>query len=248
MAFTVSSRDRAVIVAASAALFVLASSEQSIAKVKAVSTDGEATVYLSKDFSGDFDLKYGVTLEPAPSNHAWTGVSLLLLDKQWPGSSVSVGLSRGYPNAATLAGFTTSSRPRTQSKYKSFPLHCESACVVELRGDTRNVYASLNYRRIATWSRQTFPMIRPYIQINAEVSAVGDRIAARLRPIRIVLAEKSVPLPTCAFTTQGIEPKALGDSMIVFSGTRRVSSRATYISLLDGRAKDSCPATMSRNL
>ena len=210
------------------------------AKVKATSTDGEATIYLSGDFAEAFDVAYAITLRPSPANHAWTGVSLLLVGTKWPGSSLSIGVSRGYPHPGTLAVFTTSSHPGSKDEYRSAPVQCEPYCVLELRADSQSVYAILGRRTVRKWLRSSFPMFHPYIQINGEVSAVGDEIRASLRQRRSTLNGKALPQPICAFSTQGVEPRVVPGGFEIV-GSRAVSARVTYISLLDGKAKDSCP-------
>ncbi|MGH7727646.1 MAG: hypothetical protein ACREM2_02475 [Vulcanimicrobiaceae bacterium] len=205
-------------------------------KVTAVSSDGEATIYLLDDFSGTFDLAYRVRFEPAPSNRSWSTVSILLLPLCRPGSSLSVGLSRGYPNSATLLAFTTTSSPGARSTYRPFPVQCPATCDLELRGDSYVVAAIVAGRRIARWPRARFPMRNPYVQINGEVGSIGDRIVARLSPLKTTLRGKPVPLPSCAFTTQGIEPRVIGDRVLVIAGTRAAG----------GGAVDRCPSVARR--
>lgn len=234
------SQYRPTIVVGLVALCLLLSALQGVGKLQSVSTDGEATVYFRNDFSGTFDLVYNVTLKPAPSNRAWTGVSVLLLGEAWPGSSVSVGMSRGYPKPGNLASFTTSAAPRAQSKYTTFPVHCQT-CLIELRGDDKNIYASIDGHGIAMWSRKTFPITKPYVQMNAEVTTVGDELSATFQRVRAEVNGKALPAPRCAFTTQGIEAGPLRGGTITFSGTRRVDARVTYVSLQDGSTGDECP-------
>ncbi|MDP9017107.1 MAG: hypothetical protein M3N19_02145 [Candidatus Eremiobacteraeota bacterium] len=211
-----------------------------LAKVKSASTDGEATIYLTGDFAQSFDIRYAVALRPAPHNHAWTGVSLLLLGREWPGSSMSIGLSRGYPHADTLAVFTTSTHQGSKDVYDAVPVRCDGECVLELRGDPQSVSAILGSRTVRKWSRRSFPMLHPYIQINGEVSGMGDTIHASLRRLRATLIGKVLPEPICAFTTQGVEPHAIPGGFVI-AGARMANGRVTYLSLLDGSTGDACP-------
>jgi hypothetical protein len=223
------------------AIFCIASSMQSAGKVRAVSTDGEATVYLLHDFSRAFDLKYSVWFKPSPRNRSWSDVSVLLIGRSPSAGSVSVGLMRGYPNAGTLSALTMATRPGVRPAFKSIPVHCAHACAIELRGDARNVEALVQGRAVGVWMRADLALIKPYVQINGEVSATGDRIAAQMRPIHVVLSGRAIPHPKCAFTTQGVEPHRGRDGTIVFSGARRVNGRATFISLVNGKDVGHCP-------
>jgi hypothetical protein len=213
-----------------------------LAKVTSVSTDGEATVYLNTDFGQDFDLAYDVTFEPAPENKSWSTVSILLVGAKFPSASVSVGLSRGYPNATTLSAFTTSAHPNERQTYRAFPVQCMVRCRLELRAQRGDLYALVDGRELASWPRWGYPMANPAVQVNGEVGEVGDRLSASLVSARRRLAGVPTPAPTCAFTTQGIEPRALGTpGSIAFAGSRRPDARVTYIALADGSASDSCP-------
>ncbi len=135
---------------------------------------------------------------------------------------------------------------RTPSAVSQFsgalPVNMRSA----LRGDNNWLYALVGGHRIGAWPRKTFSMVKPYAKINGEVSAVGDTISARLVPLRMLLNGRTLAKPTCAFTTQGVEPRSLGgDGWIEFSGVRHKAARVTYISLLNGSSGDTCPRISS---
>jgi hypothetical protein len=215
------------------------SATPSFAKVKSVSTDGEATVYLTSDFSRGFDLDYRVAFMPAPKNRSWSVVSILLLSGDGHGGSVSVGLSRGFPNATTLAAFTTSAAPGKKQGFQSSPVICASSCRIELRGSVDAINAVVNGTAIESWSRQSLGIREPAVQLNAEVAGLNDIIFATVIPVQTVAAGKAIR-PTCAFTTQGVEPRPSADG-ITFIGTRRQNARVTYISLVTGSTGDSCP-------
>jgi hypothetical protein len=212
-----------------------------LAKVRTVSTDGEATVYLMGDYSGDFDLAYNVVFDPASSNHSWSTVTLMLLGPLQPSAWISVGLSRGYPKPASLQGFTASSRLGKPETYKNSSVRCSLACGIELRADKTTIYALVNGRTIEAWSRKVLTIIKPYVQLNGEVHAIGDRISARFYLVRAVADKKRLLSPTCAFTTQGVEARAIAPAGIVFRGARRPDARVTYVSLKDGSTGASCP-------
>lgn len=216
------------------------SATPTFANVKAVSTDGEATVYLTADFSRNFDLDYQVVFLPAPKNKSWSTVSLLLLSGRGRGSSVSVGLSRGYPHASTLAAFTTSTAPGKKPSFESSPVTCTPTCRLQLRGSADALSAVVNGRRVGSWSRRSLAMRTPTIQLNAEVAELQDTISATVTPLSTVVAGTE-RRPSCAFTTQGIEPRLSADHRIIFTGARRKNARVTYIALVSGSTRDSCP-------
>jgi len=221
-------------------LLLAFASSCSIGNIKSDERDGEATVYDLGDFSGDFDLAYAVSFEPAPANQSWTVVTILLLSRTQSSSAVSVGLARGYPDATTLSGFTTSNRSRETSKYQSYPVRC-NVCMVELRGDKATLTALLDGHKVGTWPRRVFSAVKPYVQLNGEVHEMGDTISARLVPVRTLLGRKVFPRPACALSTQGVEARAIGEQgAIEFSGARRDGARATYYSLSSGKTGHDC--------
>lgn len=217
-----------------------------LAKVHALSTDGEATVYLTDNFSHDFDVSYDVYFPPPKSNRSWSFVSLLLLGRVSPSGSVGVGLSRGSPHETTLFGFTDATSAKGKPLYRSIDVRCESECNIELRGDLATIRASIDHQTVGRWSRRDLGLINPYIQINGEVSAVGDQILARLRPIRTQTGWRPLPNPTCAFTTQGVSAHA-GGGVLTISGRRNPRAEATYVSLHTGATGDTCHEANARH-
>jgi hypothetical protein len=218
-----------------------------VAKVTALSTDGEATVYLTGDFSGDFDVAYDVAFEPAPANRSWTTVSIALLGRT-PGASMAVGLSRGYPTPATLAGFTLANAAQQRMRYLPFTVTCTTTCLLELRSQQGMVYALIDGHRVGAWPRSAMPIAKPYLQINGEVSRIGDRILARLTPVHTLARGFALGAPTCAFTTQGIEPAAFGGrGALRFSGARDPSGRVTYLALYNGAPIARCAQESPRS-
>lgn len=205
----------------------------------AVSTDGEATVYLTSDFSGDFDVSYDVQFPPSPGNRSWTFVSVLLLGRSAASGSVSVGLSRGAPRDTTLSAFTSAAQPKASPVYRNIPVNCKAECTIELRGDATTISALVDRRFVGTWSRKDLALSKPYVQINGEVTGLGDRISARLISVRSKAGNKVLPAPTCAFTTQGIRAYAMRDGLWL-TGRRDPRADATYISLPAGTTGDTC--------
>ncbi|MEO6913058.1 MAG: hypothetical protein ABI182_03430 [Candidatus Baltobacteraceae bacterium] len=208
------------------------------ASVHAVSTDGEATVYLRGHFGSDFDLVFDVEFGPQNRNRSWTFVSILLLGETQPSASASIGLSRGSPNQRTLSTFTYANDVGKSPVYRSFPIACVAICVIELRGTKTHLYALADGVVLGRWDRSNSLMQKPYVQLNAEVSAFGDRIQARLLPIRLIDGRGILPGPTCAFTTQGVVPSLKRG--IAFGGTRSRDAKAAFVSLATGVRGDKC--------
>lgn len=211
-----------------------------LAKVHAVSTDGEATVYLTDDFSKNFELTYAVAYPPAPRNRSWSDVSLLLLGRT-PGGSISIGLTRGSPNQRKLSALAIVIRAGGNPVQKMFPVTCNETCTLTLNGDDQNITVAVNGKIVALVPRAALALTRPYVQINGEVSAVGDTIYATLKPLRTTLARKPIAATTCAFTTQGVSASALPGGGLRFSGKRDPNADAAFVSLIDGSMGNSCP-------
>lgn len=210
------------------------------AKVKPVSTDGEATVYLNGDFLREFELSYDITFHPARHNRSLSFIDVILLGGIPPSGSITVGLMLGAPNPSALSAFVTTNRRGEKQKFEQFPLTCRSHCRLELKGNTTEFSASIQGRRIRTWSRSDVLMRKPYVQLNGEVSGPGDSIFALVAPIRMTAGGHSLR-PTCAFTTRGIEARSTSSHAFEFVGTSRSDARVTYVSLRTGNAQEKCP-------
>lgn len=219
---------------------ILAMSTIGLAEVHAVSTDGEATVYLTADFAHDFDVSYDVQFPAWRGNRSLSFVSLLLLGRFSPSGSVGVGLSRGSPHETALSGFTDAAGAKATPVYRSIAVPCSSECNLELRGNRTTIDAFIDHKVVGTWARKSLNLKNPYIQINGEVSAVGDRIVVRLTPVRMQVGSHSLPAPTCAFTTQGVTAQAAAGGGLTFTGRRDLHAAATYVSLLTGATGDTC--------
>lgn len=210
------------------------------AKVKPVSTDGEATVYLNGDFSREFELSYDIAFHPARHNRSLSFIDVILLGEIPPSGSITVGLMLGAPNPSALSAFVTTNRLGGKQKFEQFPVTCRSHCRLELKGNATEFSASIQGRRIRTWSRSDVFMRKPYAQLNGEVSGPGDSIFALVTPIRVTAGGHSLR-PTCAFTTQGIEARSTSSNAFEFVGTSRSDARVTYVSLRTGKTQDKCP-------
>jgi len=216
---------------------VMLTAHVSAAAVKPASTDGEATVYVAGKFSADFDVAYRAVLKPAPHNKSWSTLSILLIGRQIPGPGASVGLVSGASPARMLHAFTDVVYPHLKDDYRSYGANCTLGCVIELRGDAARIYADVDGKEIASWSRSDLYLQRPYIQLNAEAHGAGDSLDASLTPVRTIAAGRSLSLPKCAFTTRGIEPSGLG--VLTFHGVSRDAAGA-FVNLSNGSHGDKC--------
>ncbi len=230
-------RMRMPLVLAAIATFGLLCVASSPAKVTTISPDGEATVNQVHDFSGDFDLIYKATLKPEPTNTSWSMLSIALLNIARD-SGITVGIYAG-PKLA-IAGFTSTNGGAARFSFRRAG-PCVPSCTIELRGDAATVRAFIGGRVVASWTRWSYNMPQPYVQLNAEVTAIGDTIDATLVQQRAMINGKAIPFPICGFTTQGVEPTAVGDALH-FRGKRTPGARVTYLSLVTGATGDSCPA------
>jgi hypothetical protein len=214
-------------------------------KVKAVSTDGEATIYVMGNFSRGFNVAYNATLRTAPGNRANTFIGIMLIGRQNPGPGIELGLTRGAGNAHDLRVFISVNPRHGENIYTSFPAACVPACELILRGDRYGLYAFVltedGIRKAGTWSRADFGFVRPYVQLNGEVTRPGDGIVGALMPMRAVVDSKSLPAPTCAFTTRGIEPRRDPGGTLTFSGTFANAAPASFIDLRNGSTVNRCP-------
>lgn len=225
---------------------VLAAPSMAFAKVHAVSTDGEATVYLTGSLARNFDVSYEVEYPPSRENRSWTVISLLLLGRTSPSGSIGVGLSRGSPRELALSGFTDVGNVSGAPVYRSVHLRCAEKCLIELRGSATTISALIDRRLVGTWNRRSLHLLNPYIQINGEVSAIGDRISVSLNRVRARNESGRLPTPACAFTTQGVHARATGDGSLLFSGRRNPRADATYVSLSTGATGDTCRAALTK--
>ena len=211
---------------------------QSSAAVKAVSTDGEATVYVTGDLSRNFNVSYQAALHPSPGNRSWTTVGVMLLGRANPGPSLEVGLARGPSNA--LTGFTSTQGVKPRATFKAFVVRCTPGCVLTVRADENAYYASIEGAQVGEWPRKQFDFIKPYIQLNAEVIKPGDSISAVFLPIRLVSNSEPMQSPSCAFTTRGIEPSLLPNGALQFVGTYRRDAPPAFVSLGTRHHGDRC--------
>jgi len=207
-----------------------------IASVKAASSDGEATVYLAGSFSAEFDVAYRAVLKPGDHNKSWSTLSILLVGRQIPGPGASVGLvsDASHPRARP---FTNVVYSNLKDDYKNYGASCTTGCVIRLRGTAARIYAYVDGKEMASWSRSDLYLQRPYVQLNAEVHAAGDSVDASLTPVRAVVAGHALPHPTCAFTTRGIEPAGL--AAITFHGKTNDAGGA-FVNLYTGARGDKC--------
>jgi hypothetical protein len=210
---------------------------------KAVATDGEATIYVTGDFSRGFSVAYNAVLQQEPTNRGTTFVGIMLLGRR-PGGSLAFGLTRGV-QSQSLQAFVSTATARGARHYESSPARCLPACTLVLRGDRYGLYAFVvtvdAVRKLGAWARADYAFVRPYVQLNAEAAVPGDRIAAMLVPMRVVVDAHDLPPPRCAFTTRGIEPRRNAGRMLEFTGTYRPDAAAAFIDLRTGKRVERCP-------
>jgi hypothetical protein len=232
-------RYRAWIVALSLAVLGLVgqTGRVAVAAVKSVSPDGEATVYLSGTFSNDFDIAYRAVLQPRSDNKSWSTLSILLVGSRIPGPGASVGVVSLPPGHRPVRAFTYVAYPSAKGQYESLSATCAAGCVIELRGDARNIRAYVDGKIVGSWSRSDLYLQHPSIQLNAEVHGSGDHIYASLIPVQTKIAERTLRSPTCAFTTRGIEPA--GRTTLTFRGTTN-DAGGSFINLLTGARMNKC--------
>jgi hypothetical protein len=194
----------------------MSTSHPAKAAIQSASTDGEATVYITNKFTRDFDIAYRAVLTPGAKNKSWTTLSMLLVGSRLPGPGATVGLATGDPKIRHPHPFVYVVYPGSMHSFHNFNTNCAAGCTIELRGDSRRIYACVDGVELASWSRSDLYLQQPYIQLNGEAHAAGDTLVASLSPIRTTVAGRSIKNPTCAFTTHGIEPRGL--DTITFRG------------------------------
>lgn len=176
-------------------------------------------------------------LEAAAHNKSWSSLSILLVGSKIPGPGASVGISSDPPHHRSVHVFTYVVYPSLEDNYESQSTNCTKGCVIELRGDTRKIYAYVNGNMLASWSRSDLYLQHPHIQLNAEVHGEHDAIFASLTPVRTIVAGRMLSRPTCAFTTRGIEPA--GRATLAFHG-KTSDAGGAFINLTTGVHGDRC--------
>jgi hypothetical protein len=212
---------------------------------KPVSTDGEATIYVTGDFVHGFDLAYNALLRPMPANRGDIFVGIMLTGHEPHGPGIELGLNRDAVNPRLVRVFLSLNARHAAPSYTSFPARCTPACELILRGDRYGLYAAVitedGIQNIGAWSRAAFSLVQPYVQLNGEVTKPGDRIFAVLTPMRTVANSENLARPTCAFTTRGIVPRREPGGLLIFSGAYRTDAPSSFIDLKTGRMVDRCP-------
>ena len=210
---------------------------------KAVSTDGEATIYVMGDFARGFNIAYNAVLPQLNLNRSASFLGITLLGRRTPGGSIALGLTRGEPSQS-LAVFVATTTARGARHYEAIPSVCLPACTLVLRGDRYGIYAFVvtadGIRKLGAWARADFVMTRPYVQLNGEVAEPQDRIDATLIPLRVVVDSHDLPAPGCAFTTRGIAPGRDPSGRLRFTGTYRPDGAPAFIDLKSGKAVEHC--------
>jgi hypothetical protein len=216
---------------------VVSMSHGALGAVKSVSTDGEATIYATGEFSKAFDVAYRAVLKPGSHNTSWSTLSILLIGSRIPGPGASVGVATDASHPGAVTPFTYVAYPNLQTDYEGYKADCRRGCVIELRGDSHSIYAEVDGKILAEWSRSDLYMMSPSIQLNAEAHGGGDVLYASLTPVRSDVAAHPLRQPTCAFSTRGIEPSGL--KSFTFRG-RTNSAGGAFVNLSTGTRGDKC--------
>lgn len=207
---------------------------------KAFTTDAEATVYVAGDFRRDFDLLYDARMQRMPANTSWSVVNVTLLGGPPPSDAVAIGL---FPAAQEIHVFTSATRG-SRTAFRDTGISCPHSCRIGLRGTAAALLASVNGRVIASWPRFALRAPSPAVQLNAEVSAVGDPLDATLTPVRLTAGGRALARPSCAFTTRGVEVRSSSVGSLHYSGTYREDARTAYLTLASPlQARASCGAS-----
>ncbi|MBV8245172.1 MAG: hypothetical protein JOZ38_04550 [Candidatus Eremiobacteraeota bacterium] len=156
----------------------------------------------------------------------------MLIGSENPGPAVAVGLTTGNKGGPELFAFSTVTKRDKLTETKNRGVDCSRGCTIELKGDTVQFDAIVDGHRVARWRRAEVSLTNPYIQINAEVGAPGDRVSATLSPRHLIANGNPVLAPSCAFTINGVEPS--GSPILMFKGSFH-SAPAEFVDLLTGR-------------
>jgi hypothetical protein len=212
---------------------------------KPVSTDGEATIYVIGNFTRGFNVAYDAVLRQERKNRSTTFLSVMLLGRRNPSGSIAIGLTRAAPAAESSELFVATTTPGGANHYETFPALCLPACGLILRGDRYGLYAFATtaggIQKLGSWARADFQLVKPYLQLNAEVAMPGDRIVATLAPLRVVVDSADLSQPRCAFTTRGIMPRRNPGGTLEFTGTYRSDAIASFVDLENGKLAARCP-------
>jgi hypothetical protein len=202
----------------------------------AFSTDGEATVYRDGDYRGDFMLAYRAAVRVQPRNKAWSTLSVTFLGGPPPADAITIGL---IPDRDGAHVFTSTMRNGIGT-FRDTQIVCSKQCNIAIRSRHGSISALVAGKVISSWPRFAFSLPRPTVQLNAEVSGLGDRIQATLTPLEERAATVRLATPVCAFTTQGVIPLANARTL-GFHGSFVRNVPAHYIDLRNGRRFERCP-------
>jgi hypothetical protein len=194
---------------------------------KALSTDGEATVYLSGDFRRDFLMEYNVQFATAYDNKGSSTFAITFLGGPPPSDAVTVGV---YGVARSGRVFTSVTRDG-RSTFRPTRHVCAPACRLSLRGDVNGLSAFIDDVWLQSWPRFSIGAPAPAFQLNGEVSTPGDRVIIVVSPARTRAAGKKLGMPTCGFTTRGISVREEASGALSFAGIYTESAPASYVKL-----------------
>ena len=202
---------------------------------KALSTDGEATLYLRGDFRRDFLMEYNVEFAAAYDNKGWSTFSITFLGGPPPSDAVTVGV---YGVAHSGRVFTAVTRDGRLT-FRPTRHVCAPACRLSLRGDVNGLSAFLDDVWLQSWPRFSLRAPASAFQLNGEVSTPGDRVTIEVSPVRTTAGGRKLGMPTCGFTTRGIRVREEQYGALTFAGVYTESAPASYVKLpSDGSLDD----------
>ncbi len=210
---------------------------------KAFSTDAEATVYLNGDFRKDFFLEYVTEFWGDSHNTGWSTLAISFLGGPPPSDEVTIGV---YGVVHSGRVFTVVSRDGRRT-FRDTGIACVLACRLRLRGDRNGLFAYVDDIELGSWPRFWLRSPAPAVQLNAEVNTPGDRFTGSLDPERTTLGGRKLGVPTCGFTSRGIDVSETDWGTLSFAGTYEAGARTTYLRLPDyhdlnrwDKARDRC--------
>ena len=197
---------------------------------KASSAEAEATVYLSGDFRRDFSVEYNIEFWADYRNKGWSTLAITFVGGPLPSDEVTVGL-----HAVTRSGhvFTAVTRDGRRT-IRETRYVCVKVCRLSLRGDLNGISAYMDdYAWLQSWPRFSLRAPAPAFQVNVAVSTPGDRVTISLNPAVNTAGGRTLGMPTCAFTTRGIDVSETDLGDLSFGGANDAGARTSYFRLPD---------------
>lgn len=193
----------------------------------ALSTSGEATVYLRGDFRRDFTVEYNVQFWAEYTNTGRSTFAITLVGGPPPSDEVTIGV---FAAARSGRVFTAVTRDRRR-KFRATRNVCSPACRLSLRGDVNGISAFMDDTWLQSWPRFSLRAPAPAFQLNAEVSTPGDRVTILLDPLRTTAGGRRLEVPTCGKATRGMQVDEQPSGQLSIVGVNTEAARPSYIEL-----------------